>query len=75
MANVKICDRCGAQLEKKCFISLRPVRYILSRETSRRFIGKIYNDIRDYDLCNECTDELNEFLKGKVKVNEPDESV
>lgn len=66
MANVKICDRCGEKLERNCFISLKPVRYILRREINKYFIGEIYNDISKYDLCKNCTAELDEFLKGKA---------
>jgi hypothetical protein len=72
MANVKICDRCGEKLITKCIVSLRPVRYILRRETSRLFIGEHYNDISEKDLCKNCAAELDEFMKGKANTNEPD---
>lgn len=67
MANVKICDRCGEKLERKCFMSLKPVRYILRREVTKRCMWETANYISEFDLCNNCAAELDEFMKGKAK--------
>lgn len=67
MADVKICDRCGEKLERNCFISLKPVRYILRREINKRCMWETFNDIGEFDLCKSCAADLDEFMKGKAK--------
>lgn len=70
MANVKICDRCGAGVAKHCLMTVKPVRYILGIETTKRMYlsGDVIKSV-EYDLCTACAAELDEFLKAKVKDN------
>lgn len=68
MANVKICDRCGAGVAKHCFMTVKPVRYILGIETTKHMVfgGDVIKSV-DYDLCTKCAAELDDFLKCKAK--------
>ena len=57
MADVKVCDRCGARLDKKMFpITLSPYRYVLGAETMEFKLS--------YDLCKKCMSDLDKFMEG-----------
>lgn len=67
MANVKICDRCGMQFsQKKCRISVEPVRYILCKTIRHRFFGENRDIYSEKDLCEKCVGDLERFLEGKA---------
>ena len=56
MANVKVCDRCGAEIECKIWpLKVTAYRYFLKAEDERIIITS--------DLCPDCFKELKEFLK------------
>ncbi len=66
MADVKICDRCGKKLnQRQTFLNIKPVRYVLGEEVFNvclGWMGRISNS--SFDLCDDCTVKLNEFLTG-----------
>ena len=61
MANIKICDRCGAQIAIDCD---KPIPFN-SGHCSRAFNKSGLTTYLSYDLCGKCDEELGEFLKKK----------
>ena len=68
-----ICDRCGKEIHyvgwTAKFRKNRPNRFHLLKLLNGNQDGYSYSE-RDYELCNDCTFELNRFLKGIRMVNE-----
>lgn len=58
MATVKICDRCNKKIENRVFpLTLNTYRSVLKRE------NELFK--YTYDLCDECTKRLLDFLNGE----------
>lgn len=53
MATVKICDRCGAEINPKS-----SAVYVLLRDSKGGMIGGM-----EYELCCSCSMQLKEFLR------------
>ena len=68
MSTVKICDRCGKKIDdKRHFVKLNPVRYILGIETSVfDWNDGEYINRMERDLCGKCAGELTRFLDGQA---------
>lgn len=57
MATIKLCDRCGAEINPKS-----SAFYVLIRNTYGDIIGK-----KETELCRSCTMKIREFLRPVTK--------
>lgn len=58
MANVQICDKCGKRIDR--------YSALLGTIYRSNLFGCDYNTYTiNYDLCKDCTKDLEEFIKGK----------
>ena len=71
------CDRCGKEIRYIGWTAKvrknRPNRFRVLNLLNGNPDGYSYSE-HDYELCNDCTFELNRFLKGVLMVNEQREA-